>query len=232
MTRFWLVRHGQASFDEDDYDRLSPVGAQQARTLGLAWQAAGLRPEGAWSGTLRRQTDTARAVLELAHPATSAIPLAAFDELDPRAIFFGWRPDLADPAALQAWKAAPGDYGRRFTATWQAARAAWLAGALPGVETWPALRARVLAAMGELVMAARQSQWRDLAVFTSAGPISAVLQACQGVADGEVGGLQDGLPNASVTLVEAAGPVPADWRCVRRADVAHLAAAGLTATAR
>jgi len=30
----YLVRHGQASFGEDDYDRLSPLGHRQARRLG------------------------------------------------------------------------------------------------------------------------------------------------------------------------------------------------------
>jgi broad specificity phosphatase PhoE len=34
MGMLYLVRHGQASFGEDDYDRLSPLGHRQARRLG------------------------------------------------------------------------------------------------------------------------------------------------------------------------------------------------------
>ena len=34
MGTLYLVRHGQASFGEDDYDRLSPLGHRQAQRLG------------------------------------------------------------------------------------------------------------------------------------------------------------------------------------------------------
>ena len=34
MSELILVRHAQASFGEDDYDRLSVLGHQQARWLG------------------------------------------------------------------------------------------------------------------------------------------------------------------------------------------------------
>ena len=32
MAQFYLVRHGQASFGTDNYDRLSELGHQQARS--------------------------------------------------------------------------------------------------------------------------------------------------------------------------------------------------------
>src|SRR6185436_3297349 len=37
MSLLFLVRHGQASFDRDDYDQLSPQGVEQARLLGIHW---------------------------------------------------------------------------------------------------------------------------------------------------------------------------------------------------
>ena len=37
MGTLYLVRHGQASFGEDDYDQLSPLGQQQAIRLGEYW---------------------------------------------------------------------------------------------------------------------------------------------------------------------------------------------------
>lgn len=54
MGRLFLVRHGQASFGTDDYDRLSELGARQCRRLGEHWHARGLRFEAAYTGTLRR----------------------------------------------------------------------------------------------------------------------------------------------------------------------------------
>ena len=42
MSRLFLVRHGQASFLSDDYDRLSPLGLEQSRRLGQHWLQAGI----------------------------------------------------------------------------------------------------------------------------------------------------------------------------------------------
>ncbi|HEY0660456.1 MAG TPA: phosphoglycerate mutase family protein, partial [Lysobacter sp.] len=34
MSAIYLIRHGQASFGDGDYDRLSPLGLEQSRVLG------------------------------------------------------------------------------------------------------------------------------------------------------------------------------------------------------
>lgn len=65
MSQIVLVRHGQANSgakDEHDYDRLSPLGHQQA-----GWLGAHLRDRGdvfahVWTGTLRRHIETAEAI--------------------------------------------------------------------------------------------------------------------------------------------------------------------------
>ena len=38
MLEVYLIRHGQASFNEDDYDKLSKKGVAQAKILGEHWQ--------------------------------------------------------------------------------------------------------------------------------------------------------------------------------------------------
>jgi broad specificity phosphatase PhoE len=38
MSTLILVRHGQASAFEDNYDRLSSLGERQARLLGESWR--------------------------------------------------------------------------------------------------------------------------------------------------------------------------------------------------
>lgn len=63
MTQILLVRHGQANSaarDEADYDRLSPLGREQARWLGAHLRDCGERFARATSGTLRRQAETLR----------------------------------------------------------------------------------------------------------------------------------------------------------------------------
>lgn len=58
MSTLFLVRHGQASFGADDYDKLSPVGHQQAHLLGRYFADRGVRPVRVMTGTLRRQRET------------------------------------------------------------------------------------------------------------------------------------------------------------------------------
>lgn len=64
MGALLLVRHGQASWDAEDYDVLSPRGWEQCRTLGRAWAAAGVRPSVVVRGSLRRHRESTEALLE------------------------------------------------------------------------------------------------------------------------------------------------------------------------
>src|SRR5439155_27137784 len=66
MGRILLLRHGQASLMEDDYDRLSPLGHKQGEVAGR-WLAARLgTPQLVVTGTLQRQRDTAAACIAAA----------------------------------------------------------------------------------------------------------------------------------------------------------------------
>ena len=58
MGTLYLVRHGQASFGEADYDRLSPMGHQQSRRLGEYFAGQGLVFDAVITGTLRRHAET------------------------------------------------------------------------------------------------------------------------------------------------------------------------------
>lgn len=65
MPHITLVRHGQANSmakDETGYDKLSDLGHQQARWLGEHIDATGERFARVYSGTLRRQVETAQSM--------------------------------------------------------------------------------------------------------------------------------------------------------------------------
>ena len=62
MSHITLVRHGQANSgarDEESYDRLSPLGHQQARWLGDYLRAAAAHHPRVYCGTLTRHVETA-----------------------------------------------------------------------------------------------------------------------------------------------------------------------------
>src|SRR6516162_5045187 len=84
MSRLFLVRHGQASFLERNYDKLSPLGERQGRILGEYWAGLGLCFDRVYSGPRVRQQATARIVGEVYRNAgvhwPEPVVLETFDE--------------------------------------------------------------------------------------------------------------------------------------------------------
>ena len=59
MIELYFVRHGQASFGQPAYDRLSTVGERQAALLGRHFYKNGTQFDAVYSGALRRHVQTA-----------------------------------------------------------------------------------------------------------------------------------------------------------------------------
>lgn len=81
MGEIVFVRHGQASFGTDDYDRLSDLGWQQARWLGEHLAHEGRRFHLAAAGDLRRHRETAEAIAETCG-AEDAVVLPGLNEMN------------------------------------------------------------------------------------------------------------------------------------------------------
>lgn len=64
MAELVLVRHGQASFGADDYDKLSELGWRQSRWLGEYFAERGARFDRVVRGSLRRHAETLAGIAE------------------------------------------------------------------------------------------------------------------------------------------------------------------------
>ena len=62
MGTLTLIRHGQASFGEKNYDNLSKVGRQQSKFLGEYFERQNITFDKIFCGDLARQIDTSRAI--------------------------------------------------------------------------------------------------------------------------------------------------------------------------
>jgi broad specificity phosphatase PhoE len=78
MGQVLLVRHGQASWDTEDYDALSETGWEQSRLLGRALAGRGVAATLVVHGSMRRHRETA----EAAGLAEQATVDAGWDEFD------------------------------------------------------------------------------------------------------------------------------------------------------
>ncbi|MGM7778922.1 histidine phosphatase family protein [Arthrobacter sp. KNU-44] len=82
MSVLYLVRHGQASFGTEDYDRLSTRGKDQSQALGTYLQGAGTTPTRVISGSMKRQRQTAQRLIEAAGWDTTAVVDPGWDEFN------------------------------------------------------------------------------------------------------------------------------------------------------
>lgn len=144
MTEITLIRHGQANSgarSEEDYDRLSPLGRQQALWLGQHYRAIG-GFDRLISGTLRRQEETA-AAMNLDGRAHRRDP--RLNELD----YFRLSQALEERDGIPF----PSD-AQSFAAHVPQVLELWRGGhAGPDHETYDAFRDRVLGAIGDAAAA-------------------------------------------------------------------------------
>ncbi|HCT32614.1 MAG TPA: phosphoglycerate mutase, partial [Sulfitobacter sp.] len=58
MGELLVIRHGQASFGADNYDKLSDLGHRQSEAVGQLLRDTGWVPDRTITGTLTRQKET------------------------------------------------------------------------------------------------------------------------------------------------------------------------------
>src|ERR1051325_12220972 len=86
MSVLTLIRHGQASFFEANYDQLSALGERQSRALGEYWSRRGIVFDEVYTGPRVRQQKSAQlavaACRQAGHPCPEPVLLEALDEYD------------------------------------------------------------------------------------------------------------------------------------------------------
>ncbi|GJM13559.1 MAG: histidine phosphatase family protein [Pseudohongiella sp.] len=178
MSELILVRHGQASFGEASYDKLSEKGVEQVKILARHWQDVGERFDHVYSGTLLRQKETANELLSLVDGAPIENP--AFNEYNGDPLIRVFLRDHAADAGFEVPDAWPIKDERLFQSLFEAACAKWIRGELVPTaedshfEQWKDFQDRVHTAIDQIM--ARHGNGSRVLISTSGGVIAMVLQ--------------------------------------------------------
>jgi broad specificity phosphatase PhoE len=210
MSELVFVRHGQASFGADSYDKLSQAGIEQVKQLSRHWRELGESFHHLYAGDLRRQQETARELLDHVEVSQRRIQvMPAFNEYngDPLIAIYlrNHRREGGFPAELSL----PIPEERLYQRVFEAATAKWIRDELEpadtdvGFEPWRDFQARVHSAMDEL-MEAHQNGSKVL-ISTSGGVIALALQRALGFPDAQVIATNWMVHNSSVTRIRYGG---------------------------
>ena len=169
MAELYLVRHGQASFGTENYDRLSALGEQQCLWLGEYFARQGVVFDHVICGTHRRHVQTVDAILsgmgreDIRYDQDAGLNEYDFDGLLAAVV-------LDHPEILQLAAGSMRDHFRALRQVLELWSEDKLRGLVP--ETWAQFRQRVADAQAAIQRSGRQ---RVLTV-SSGGPIGVTVQ--------------------------------------------------------
>jgi len=188
MSLLYLIRHGQASFGTDHYDRLSERGLIQSELLGRHLLKIDQKFDSVYAGEMKRQIDTAEKVLSCCRAAGKEVPalqiIPEFNEYDSKGILKALVRDIArDDPDMETDMALFYQDKKAFQRIFEKVILRWITGGkeIPGVTSWQEFRERVAKGMRKVM--ADNGRGKTVLVFTSGGPISAAFQMATGISD-------------------------------------------------
>jgi len=207
MSEIYLFRHGQASFGEDNYDKLSPNGVRQSQILARHLAQTGKSFDAIYFGEMERQQKTAQEFIDYCSKIQLGTPQPticdAFNEYDSVAVWQALVPELTqeDPSIAKDVAEFAGEK-KAFQRVFSKVMNRWIAGSYQSskIPNWNDFKQRVGQGLQDLI--ARHGPRRQIAIFTSGGPISVVVQAAFDLTDSKTLEVSWQLMNASVTRIK------------------------------
>ena len=191
MGNLYLVRHGQASFGEDDYDKLSALGHQQSVRLGEYFAAKGVAFDAVVTGTLRRHTETFAGIAKGMNLQTEALQWPGLNEYDSEAVIATIHPHkLEKPTS-------PEMYRHHFRLL-RDGLAQWMAGVV-SPRGMPSYSDFVAGVTGALDHVRAQHHGKNVLLVSSGGPISTAVGHVLGTSAETTIELNLRIRNSSVT---------------------------------
>lgn len=213
MARIYLVRHGQAGFNKLDYDQLSDLGHQQSQYVGRSLNARAVEAGLVVHGAMKRHRETLQGAQKVWHSYGTVIEQAGFNEFDSDDVIAAAHAELNIPGfykkgivshnlvqktALGAHLALQNNPKKAFQDLFSTSIDRWISGEHDEdyIESWQQFTQRCQQALFDTV---EQAGGKDIVIFTSGGPITAIVQHCLGLSDRYAFEFNWSLVNAGIT---------------------------------
>ncbi|GAB2690962.1 histidine phosphatase family protein [Aliiglaciecola aliphaticivorans] len=202
MTAIYLIRHGQASFGQQNYDKLSDIGHQQAKLLGHSLQTRIGKFDNVFLGSMLRHKQTLQNCLSAMSSVVDESNWnidANWNEYDHNDIIAQMGPEFADAPSVKNWILAQENPKVAFEQLFNDAMNRWMSGQHCNeyVESWQQYLNRVKGALENVLDKAKGA--KKVAIFTSGGPISVISQYLLGVPADNVMQVNWTLVNCGIT---------------------------------
>ncbi|GAB3281585.1 histidine phosphatase family protein [Parahaliea aestuarii] len=206
MATLYLIRHGQASFGADDYDKLSDLGCRQATAMGRYLADHGIHLDAAYSGDLLRQRETAQLALasqpgEVPYHIDPRFNEVRNDEQVEHLVPELVKSNVRLKALMDRGLSESKDYQKVIEAVFNH----WVSPDCqhPGIQSWADYSSGVRDAIAELMR--EQGAGKTVAVFTSGGTIATAVAQVLGLGGEHTYRFYEPIFNCSVTQLFYSG---------------------------
>ncbi|MGE8539387.1 MAG: histidine phosphatase family protein [Acinetobacter sp.] len=210
MTTIYLIRHGQASFGAESYDKLSPNGELQAKLLGHYFDEILKEAPYVVAGSMQRHQQTAQLALAECFPESELMTDSAWNEFNHQQVFAQYEPRFNQPELLKEDVSQHANPRAYLSKIFEGAIERWTGGDYHHEyeESWPDFKQRVETALQHLCDDLAERKPRYAVVFTSGGVISVAAGKILGLSPNKTFALNWAIANTSMTTLRLVGNEP------------------------
>lgn len=210
MTTIYLIRHGQASFGAESYDKLSPNGELQAKLLGRYFDEILKETPYVVAGSMQRHQQTAQLALAECFPESEPVTDSAWNEFNHQQVFAQYEPRFNQPELLKEDVSQHANPRAYLSKIFEGAIERWTGGDYHHEyeESWPDFKQRVETALQHLCDDLAEKKPRYAVVFTSGGVISVAAGKILGLSPNKTFALNWAITNTSMTTLRLVGNQP------------------------
>lgn len=199
MARLYLVRHAQASFGAENYDKLSELGLKQSTYIPNHFSDDPTVKRALYRGDMLRHKETA----DYSFTGMEPIIHAGINEFDHMNVLTVYQPDINNKEKMMEIVMQQKDPKQFIEEEFKNAMLRWIneEGTTAYNETFKAFRARVTAAITYIMESARKERQKEVIAVTSGGVISLYMAMLMDMPIEKMIDMNQHIANTSVTAL-------------------------------